>query len=123
MSTKRVLVTGSSGFTGRYVCNTLKNDGFEVYGLSRSGIGGIKVDLNDKDSLYSIIKTLQPNHVVHLAGISYVCHAEECDFEKVNVGGTRSLLQGLSDCDPALESVSDREPFRVEVSAGRCFLF
>jgi len=34
---KRVLVTGATGFAGRYLCPYLKRNGYQVFGTSNLG--------------------------------------------------------------------------------------
>lgn len=93
MTNKRILVTGSKGFTGRYVCLELKRRGYEVFGLTSDyTIDGRSINLMNKDALNAVISELQPASVIHLAAISYVDHGCESDFKKVNVEGTANLL-------------------------------
>lgn len=97
MNGLRVLVTGASGFTGKYVCNELKKRGCCVFGLARDcSVSGKSIDLNDKNALSLLIKRIRPEAVVHLAAISYVGSRNVSDFKKVNVDGTVNLLQALS---------------------------
>ena len=102
---KRILVTGSNGFTGRYVCAELKKRGHEVYGLTKDlSVSGRSIDLRDKNALHEAVLTLQPEGVIHLAAVAYVDHGCEEDFFDVNVVGTRNLLESLSKLT-TLESV------------------
>lgn len=103
---KRILVTGSRGFTGRYVCTELKRKGYEVFGLtSNYSVTGKSIDLNEKDALSSAISVLKPTSVIHLAAIAYVDHGSEADFLKVNVEGTSCLLNQLRKLSSSLDSV------------------
>lgn len=95
---KRILVTGSTGFTGRYVCKELNRSGFDVYGLSHDcSITGVPVDICDKEAIKEVIKRVSPQGVIHLAAIANVAHSCESDFTKVNVEGTLNLLEAVSD--------------------------
>lgn len=94
MTERRVLVTGSSGFTGHYVCSELESRGFKVFGASEDlSINGSSVDLGNFDGLSRLIKDVQPTHVVHLAAIAFVGHGHIEDFHRVNVEGTENLLR------------------------------
>lgn len=95
---KRVLVTGASGFTGRYVIDQLKAEGCEVVDLSQSSAcTGLAVNLLDRDALREALQRLQPQRVVHLAAISFVAHGDAEEIYRVNVVGTRNLLEALAD--------------------------
>ena len=98
---KRVLITGADGFTGRYLARELIEVGYETHGLVRSqidlpGYQALHIgDLNDPDRLHAIIKQVQPSYVIHLAAISFVAHGNVDEIYKVNVLGTRHLLEAL----------------------------
>ncbi len=97
---KRVLLTGADGFTGRYLSPALEQAGWEVYGLSQSAGHSdreIVADLLEKDSLIGAVKQLQPDAVIHLAAISFVGHADPLDFYRVNMFGTMNLLSAIQD--------------------------
>ena len=106
MTNKRILVTGSKGFTGRYVCLELKRRGYEVFGLTSDySIDGQSIDLMNKDALNAVVSELQPASVIHLAAISYVDHGCESDFMKVNVEGTANLLDVIQSHANSLPNV------------------
>lgn len=83
----RVLVTGHEGFTGQYVKAELESTGHSVVGLSS--------DLTDQDSVTAEISKIQPEAVIHLAGIAFVGHGNANAFYEVNLIGTRNLLGAL----------------------------
>lgn len=100
---KRVLVTGASGFTGRYVVRLLLDRGYDVYSMGASGIDGervVKASLEDKSSLSSVVRDVRPQGVVHLAALSFVGHGVAEDFYRVNTLGTLNLLDALDELDP-----------------------
>ena len=93
---KRILVTGSRGFTGRYVTEELLKLGYEVFGLTADcSTTGKTIDLNDQNAVRAVIDCVKPTSVIHLAAIAYVDHGFEADFKKVNVEGTSCLLTQL----------------------------
>jgi len=85
---KRALVTGLSGFTGKYVEQELRQAGYEVAGIS--------ADLTDRAALAAEVQALQPDVVVHLAAIAFVAHSDIEQIYRVNVVGTRNLLEALA---------------------------
>ncbi|HHA2424576.1 TPA: NAD-dependent epimerase/dehydratase family protein [Stenotrophomonas maltophilia] len=95
---KRVLITGASGFTGRYVAEQLSAAGCQVLTMgTRAGVGeGASVDLLDRDALRESLQRLQPELVVHLAAISFVAHGDADEIYRVNISGTRNLLEALA---------------------------
>lgn len=103
---KRILVTGSRGFTGRYVCAELMRRGYEVFGLTNDySVTGKSIDLNEKDALNSAISVLKPDSLIHLAAVAYVDHGCEEDFYKVNVNGTANLLSIIKTNSTRLQNV------------------
>jgi nucleoside-diphosphate-sugar epimerase len=108
MADKRALVTGLNGFTGKYVAEELALAGFSVYGM-----GAVpsklpryyQVDLMDKDGVARLIQEVQPTVVVHLAAIAFVGHGDADAFYRVNVLGTRHLLEALALHASGLEAV------------------
>jgi nucleoside-diphosphate-sugar epimerase len=103
-SGKRALITGLSGFTGRYVAQELHDAGYEVFGTTTPGHapnagqarGRFAVDLNDRAGLAAMVRQVQPDVVVHLAAIAFVGHGDVEQIYRVNVAGTRNLLEALA---------------------------
>ena len=99
MAGGRVLVTGSEGFTGQYVCRELSQAGWEVY---RAGLTAkpdepryLCVDLLDPSSLLPIAD-LEVDVVIHLAAMAFVAEQDPAPFYQVNLLGTRHLLETLA---------------------------
>jgi nucleoside-diphosphate-sugar epimerase len=92
------LVTGVAGFTGRHVAGRLTADGYAVCGLSRHGGGGLEVDVDllDRGGVGEVVAELAPDVVVHLAAISFVAQGDADAIYRVNVVGTRNLLEALA---------------------------
>ena len=92
------LVTGLDGFTGHYVAQRLAADGYRVHGLPRATAGGHEhgVDLLDRDALRDRVAELAPDVVVHLAAISFVAQGDADAIYRVNVVGTRNLLEAIA---------------------------
>lgn len=106
------LVTGASGFTGRYLIQALKARGFKVVGFGSSATGAdvtLACDLTDKAAVAAAVDQAQPDWVIHLAALAFVGHADQEAFYQVNLFGTLNLLEALG----ALE----RQPQRVLIAS------
>ena len=102
------LVTGLSGFTGRYVARELETRGYEVVGLEQGSTldtAHSGLDLRDGPRLTEFVTALQPRVVIHLAAIAFVAHGDVSDMYTSNIVGTRNLLAALAACDTAPEKV------------------
>lgn len=97
---KRVLVTGLTGFTGRHLEPALIRAGYDVYGMTRAGEPTgpkrLLAELTDQKSLLDVIEAVRPQHVIHLAAVSFVAHDKVDDIYHTNIIGTRNLLSALS---------------------------
>jgi nucleoside-diphosphate-sugar epimerase len=105
---KRVLVTGSEGFTGRYMTAELRAAGYEVIGFGShpaSDAGYVQADLTDAAAVSRAVAHVNPDVVIHLAALAFVGHADARAFYEVNLLGTRNLLQALADLDAPPEIV------------------
>lgn len=108
MAPKRALITGLAGFTGKYVSCELEQAGYTVYGtgIAESGLPNyFQVDLLDKQALSELILEIQPHVVVHLAAVAFVGHGNADDFYRVNLIGSRHLLEALAVNARNLEAV------------------
>ncbi|MEG8129945.1 NAD-dependent epimerase/dehydratase family protein [Xanthomonas hortorum] len=101
---KRVLISGASGLTGRYMTQQLKEQGCTVIGVGTrsdsAGAGGTDefwpMDLRDAADVARVVAEANAEYVVHLAAVAFVGHGDADDFYRVNLLGTRNLLQALS---------------------------
>ena len=97
---KRALITGLRGFTGHYLAQELTAAGYRVFGTALPGEAGgpdiFTVDMCDRDAVNKLIEEVQPDVVAHLAGIAFVAHANVELIYRVNIVGTRNLLEALA---------------------------
>ena len=97
---RRALITGLRGFTGYYMAQELTAAGYRVYGTVLPGeeLGPdiFSVDLCDREAVARMVDEVQPDVVAHLAGIAFVAHANSELIYRVNVVGTRNLLEALA---------------------------
>lgn len=95
--TKRILITGAQGFTGRYLSALLRQVGHEVFAL--------QADIRDLDVLTAEVKAVNPTHIVHLAGISFTLDGKDINIYKVHLIGTENLLKACMDIRQNLQKV------------------
>ncbi|WP_435433413.1 NAD-dependent epimerase/dehydratase family protein [Zwartia panacis] len=104
----RVLITGLQGFTGRHMATELEQNGYEVWGIGSATPGEprtLEADLIDTASLLAAVQTIQPQYVIHLAGIAFVGHGQPKAFYDINLVGTRNLLEALASVADKLKCV------------------
>jgi GDP-6-deoxy-D-talose 4-dehydrogenase len=85
--TKRLLITGADGFTGRYVWDAAVAAGYEPL----APLAGF--DLLSPESCQSTIDLTRPDYLIHLAALSFVAHPDQSALYSVNTVGTQNLLQ------------------------------
>lgn len=96
----RALITGSRGFTGRYLAQELEAAGYQVFGTvhgtEQASVSEYKVDLCDREQVGHLVNRIQPDVVAHLAAISFVAHGDIEAIYRVNIIGTRNLFEALA---------------------------
>lgn len=118
------VVTGASGFAGRYLVQRLTADGIEAFafGGPHEAHERPALDLADLASINAAFDTAQPDVVFHLAAQAFVPRAIESPREtyEINVTGTANLLATLrayrdrSRQDVRLVYVSSAEVYGVQ---------
>ena len=86
-----LLISGAHGFTGQHLMDMAHAQGYAVHALQS--------DLMQPDELRNEVAEVKPDFVVHLAGVSFVGHAEIDAFYRVNVLGSLHLLDALASLD------------------------
>ena len=116
MTNKKILITGAGGFIGGYLVAEALSRGYETWAAVRSTtnrrfltdehIHFIELDFTDEEKLAASLK----EHVEQHGKWDYVVHnlgATKCtnylDFERINCGYMRLLVDTLSDIDAAPE--------------------
>ena len=100
----KVLITGATGFTGRYLAPKLAAAGYDVHGTAQCGdrgdVDGIatlhSIDLTDLKAVEQVVRDVSPAKVVHLAAIAFVGHSDIAEMYRTNILGTRNLLEALA---------------------------
>lgn len=100
-SSKKILITGATGFVGQYLVKYLEKEGFSIFGTSfpespppwQKNI--FYLDLRQEKEVYELIRRLQPDWIFHLAAISNVSQSWEKRREamETNVMGYFYLLE------------------------------
>jgi len=105
---ERVLVTGARGFTGRYLVDRLRADGYEVVGMTEAlptGASEVHANLLDAGATARAVELARPDRIVHLAALSFVAHDDVEATYRVNLLGSLALLQALATGSMPIRSV------------------
>lgn len=106
---KHVLLTGANGFVGKVLLDMLLATGCKVSSTSSSaelspcvGVERVTLDIRDASACMSVIKRLQPTHIIHLAAISHVptSFREPLLTWHTNVLGCVGLLEAVKEHAP-----------------------
>ncbi|MCX7724240.1 MAG: NAD(P)H-binding protein [Thermodesulfovibrio sp.] len=103
---KKLLITGSTGFVGRYIVNEAFKKAYNIHLVVRNPkkartLFGEKVkiyqleDLSNKEELRKIIEAVNPQYVIHLIGI--IQEKKSATFEKVHYEYSKTLYDVLRD--------------------------
>ncbi len=95
----RALVTGASGFVGRYLTRALASGGWDVLPCGGPGEGGafVPLDLADEDAVAAVLDLARPDVVFHLAARTFVpdALANPMATYETNAMGTVRLAHGI----------------------------
>jgi len=127
---KKVIVTGHTGFKGGWLCLWLKLMGAEVFGISNEVYPDLSLfsvtsmetqlqstieDIRNLESIKSIIASIKPDYLFHLAAQPIVKKAydEPIDTFTTNVIGTANILEALR--------LLDNECIAVMITSDKCY--
>lgn len=126
MSTKRILITGASGFIGSFLVEKALEEGYETWaGVRKSSsreylkddrIQFLDLNFGDKNKLKEQLSRFKGkygkfDYVVHNAGVTKCLDAE--DFDKINFRYTANLIDVLRE----VEAVPDKFVLMSSLSA------
>ncbi|WP_228447982.1 GDP-mannose 4,6-dehydratase [Sulfurospirillum diekertiae] len=108
LASKKVLITGIDSFTGYHLKTHLKKQGYNVYGTVFSNGDEAETftcNITNKENCLHVMRQIQPNFLIHLAGISYVGHDDVEALYKVNTLGTQNVLDALCTSESNVQKV------------------
>jgi GDP-4-dehydro-6-deoxy-D-mannose reductase len=111
----QALITGMTGFVGGHLVRSLLADGWQVHGTllmfvtetPPAGTTGTPVDITDADGMAALMDDVHPDAIFHLAGAASVgqSFSDPEGTWKVNVEGTRGVLEGMRRAAPGARMV------------------
>ena len=90
LASNKVLIFGTDGFTGKYLSSYLMDSRYTVVGTTRRDC-----DITQKESIKKVLKEIEPNYIIVLAGISSPAHANNSEFYRINTIGAINILDVL----------------------------
>lgn len=99
----RALVTGGTGFAGRYLVRHLSDSAVDVHATAHAshhdapGATAVHpLDVSDRRAVLALIEELQPDEIYHLAGATRPASGDVAGFYDVNLGGARNVLEAAA---------------------------
>jgi GDP-4-dehydro-6-deoxy-D-mannose reductase len=101
----RILVTGVDGFVGHHMVALLKQKGIETIGtaLDAKAASDLSIpvrplNITRAEETASLIKHIEPTHIIHLAAVSSVkqSFSDPNKVDDVNVRGTENILSSAT---------------------------
>jgi nucleoside-diphosphate-sugar epimerase len=91
----RILVTGATGFVGRWLLEELRAGGHEAVGAP----GSRELDIEDTTGVARLIREVRPDAIAHLAGVAYAGDAKRdpARAHNVNAGGSAVVILGAGE--------------------------
>ena len=111
---KKILILGASGFSGRHFCQHLlernSESGLALFGADISEAPGLSgkirffhQDLLEQGSLERLLSTVQPTHIINLAGTYGRCSLEmHC---RINAELSRNLMDSVLKLEMPVEKI------------------
>lgn len=103
MYTKRILITGCTGYIGSVLTKKLKNKtlGIDKQSPKIKNNQFKKINILDKKKLFKFIQSFKPNIVIHLAAESTIDNVllKKKNYKNNNIVGTQNLLDCLKNID------------------------
>ena len=105
----KVLVTGATGFVGRWLIKELEAAGHEAVGTPSSS----QLDITDTRAVAALMSATRPEAVAHLAGLSYGPDARRDPKRAfaINEDGTRSVIAAAASQSAPVLVVSSSEVY------------
>lgn len=89
----KMMITGASGFLGKYMQEKFQSE-YTLYGIQRSAPPSgrspttiFSLDMNDREKLETVLETVKPDAILHLASISAASYAFQHPIETLQSNG------------------------------------
>lgn len=101
---KKVLITGAGGFVGKYLIDEFKNENYKIIACDiekadkfNSDVEYHDMNILNKETVETVIKTCMPDYLINLAAISSVGLSWNIPDKtmEVNVIGTLNILEAV----------------------------
>lgn len=94
----KILITGASGFIGRYLMQTMMAAKHTVLGTSSRGVSPdlMACDITDLDQVQTVFKDFNPDIIIHSAALSSVTKGKTLDYYRINVLGTENVIKATN---------------------------
>lgn len=103
----RVLITGATGFVGRYIVKELLREGYTVGSIVRDvskleklfgdAVEPYKTDLEDKKALKGVFEDFKPDYLIHLVGILVEDKRKKQTFMRIHYLYSKALYEVAKD--------------------------
>lgn len=98
---EKILITGGDGYVGSNLCSFLKELGYTVYPCVFSSKGlknEVVLDITNSDAVIKIINEVQPDLVIHTAGLSSLgeCEKNQAKADLINFVGTKNIVDSIN---------------------------
>jgi GDPmannose 4,6-dehydratase len=93
------IIFGANGQDGYYLTNLLQQQGYKVIGISRSG--NFSTDITKYEEVSSLIETVLPDYVFHLAANSTTRHEALFENHATISTGTLNVLEAVKKLFPS----------------------
>ena len=120
-TTKKILITGASGFIGSQLLNSLKE--YQMIGVSRNVRSDsypnlLKCDLTNQNELNTLIQDIEPDIIYHFAALTNPKINEESPDQarSLNSGITKNLIETIDLCKTHLIFLSTDKVFNGDES-------
>lgn len=107
----RVIVTGASGFVGGYLTAAIRAAGHEALEAGRAG--RVRLDLTEPATVARALLEARADAVIHGAAIGdpRLCEADPAEARRVNVDGTRAVVDACAAAGVRLVFLSTEQVF------------
>jgi dTDP-4-dehydrorhamnose reductase len=108
--TPKVLITGAEGYVGSNLKAYLRSAGYKVYGVDVRKVSAestCQLDLADRQGVFRVFKSVNPDVVIHTAALSSLTQCEKNPqlATKINVETTKNICDAMQATNPDAKMV------------------